>query len=87
MQECKVLFKLGTSRDKADEVVAKYTESKLDSFHEDRWIGNSNFTFGVITLKIKESVALQEDENVIRVEVLTTFRGGKTCEGGGCGCH
>lgn len=87
MQECKVLFKPETTREQAEALVKRYSpEAKIDSFYEKRLIGCNEVTFGVVTLPIKDSTKLQDDLGVIRVEVITTFKASKTCEGGGCGC-
>ena len=82
--ECKVFFRSGTTRERAEEILrGKYDRAKIDNFYADRQIGANVVTFAVTTLPFAEI----SDPEIIRVETIMTFRNPKNCcEDGGCGC-
>lgn len=80
MTQCKVFFEVGTTKEKALEIVGKHTDkADFANFYERKEIGSNVFTFAVITMPLKAAQAVDGERDVIRVEGISNFKGGK-CE-------
>ena len=78
MQQCKVFFAVETTREQADKIVLNYAaDAKIDTFWAKREIGCNVLTFAVVTLPVQAAAKMHDDRGVLRVEILTTFKGGK----------